>query len=137
MGSLRTVLPTAALGLLLSSCVTLVTPPGVSIATTPPGARVYVDGRDSGFVTPCVIDLREEENYWVQLRMSGYATTDLYLQKNLRVQVVPWTQGEIAPHDGWWFPIFLPAVDLFLPVQIDQSPSPKRIHVRMRPAAVG
>ena len=134
MDVLRSALAAAVAFGLLSSCVNMVTPPGILVASTPPGARISVDGLDSGFVTPCSIALEGDEKHWVQLALEGYATTDLYLDESRHVYIVPWVKGQAA-QDTFAFPLFLPAVDLLLPVQVDNSPSPKRIHVKLRLSA--
>ena len=134
MDVLRSVLAAAVCSGLLPACVNFVAPPGILVASTPPGARVHVDGEDSGFVTPCSIALDGGDEHWVQLTLKGYATTDLFLDENRRIYVVPWSKGEAAM-DTFVFPLFLPAGDLLLPIQVDESPSPRRIHVKLRLSA--
>ncbi len=134
MNAARSVLTAAAAFGLLSGCINLVTPPGILIASTPPGARIAVDGVDSGFVTPTNIAIEGDEDHWVQLSLKGYATTDLYLDENRRIYIVPWEKGEAA-QDTFFFPLFLPAPDFLLPIQVDDSPSPKRIHVKLQLSA--
>jgi hypothetical protein len=41
-----------------------VSPPGTAFASEPPGARVEIDGQDSGWVTPCMIALDVERTTW-------------------------------------------------------------------------
>jgi hypothetical protein len=122
----------AAAALLATSCAN-VTPPGILVATTPPGARILVDGRDSGFVTPCNLDV-SEGNHTVELVLEGYATTSLKLREGSDRAVVPWSEGVVYPR-SWAFPLFLPARDLFLPWRTDESPRPSRLHVEMRLSA--
>ena len=38
--------------LALGSCARNISPPGVFFSSEPPGARILVDGQDSGYVTP-------------------------------------------------------------------------------------
>ncbi|MEM7305749.1 MAG: PEGA domain-containing protein [Planctomycetota bacterium] len=117
----------------LASCVNLVTPPGILIASTPPGAHISVDGRDSGFVTPASMAI-DDDAKWIELRLEGYATTALFLEHGKRYELVPWSEGVVTPR-SWPFPLFLPMTDLILPVRLDESPSPSRIHVDLRLSA--
>ena len=74
LAKLRTTLALAAL-VPLASCLAWTSPrpdlvfdrkpPGVNFSTTPPGAAVILDGTDSGFATPCIIDLDEGERAMV------------------------------------------------------------------------
>lgn len=49
-------------------------PAVVAISSTPPGAAIWVDGRDTGHTTPHAIDMRGGQRT-VELRMAGYAST--------------------------------------------------------------
>jgi len=126
-------LAAAVAALALGACIS-VTPPGILVASTPPGARVLVDGRDSGFVTPCNLAVEEGRDHWIALELEGYATTSLRIQESSDTEVVPWSQGIVAP-PTIPFPLFLPAKDLFFPFRTDDSPRPGRIYVEMRLAA--
>jgi len=120
--------------LALCACLN-VTPPGILVASSPPGAHILVDGKDTGFVTPCNLAVSEKD-HWVSLQLEGYATTALKLEENSDREFVPWEQGIVRP-PSWPFPLFLPGKDLFLPVRDDDSPRPSRIFVEMRLAAEG
>lgn len=127
----RKLLPVHLAGLLLlalGACQS-VTPPGVHFSTTPPGARILVDGRDSGFVTPTNLDL--DDDHWIQFELDGYEPADIYLESGTRRHVIPWTRGEVDITTPW-FPLLLPMEDLMLPVKVDKSPSPQRIYVKLR-----
>lgn len=118
-------------GLLLPACITT-TPPGVAISSTPPGATVAVDGRDSGYVTPCDLALDPEESHRVTLTHPGFAPLELVLRRDRTIDVVQWSEGYQAT-TGPAFPLFLPGVDFFFPVKIDRGLSPGRIHARLQP----
>jgi hypothetical protein len=113
------------------ACVGLDRPPGTFFDTAPPGAHVIVDGRDSGFTTPCLIDMTDTEGPLVTLARDGYQPATIRLVDDRTITVVHWRDAAV---EGtlWNFPIFLPAFDLFVPIRIDPGPRPKRIHVKLR-----
>ena len=116
----------------LTGCLSA-TPPGSFFATTPPGARIRVDGHDSGFVTPCMIDLQSEGRVRVDLELEGYAPARIILASHSEIEGIPWTAGVLSPWGGLHFPVFMSAVDLFVPFRQDAGPHPQRVHVYLRP----
>ena len=133
IGSMRSPQKVAVLAAcLLAGCVN-VTPPGILVASSPPGARILVDGKDSGFITPCNLAVSDQD-HWIELMLDGYATTALRIEENTRREVVPWSEGIVRP-PSWPFPLFLPARDLFTPFRTNDSPLPSRIFVELRLAA--
>lgn len=134
MRLLASVLVALALAAAASSCVAVETPPGTFFATTPPGARVLLDGRDSGFVTPCHIDLRDEAPVTVRLELLGYQPAEVRLVGVSDRYVVPWKDGYTSPH-GLRFPLFLPGIDLLAPLKVDKGPVPARVHMRLEATA--
>jgi hypothetical protein len=118
----------------LGACVN-VTPPGILVASSPAGARILVDGVDSGFVTPANLAV-DDDDHWVELQLEGYAATALLLKAGSRLTVIPWSEGTVQPK-SWAFPLFLPAGDLLLPYRTDDSPLPSRVHVYLRLADEG
>src|SRR5689334_6438733 len=76
----------------LTGCLN-VSPPGPSFASEPEGARVHVDGRDSGWVTPCQIALDPGETHTVAIVMEGYTPREFVLVPDERVQIVDWLLG--------------------------------------------
>jgi hypothetical protein len=123
----------ALAGALLATACVNVTPPGILVASTPPGAQILIDGEDSGFITPANLQV-DDDDHWVELRLEGYAATALFLEEGSRLTVIPWSEGVTTP-ESWPFPLFLPARDLLLPFRIDESPLPSRVHVDLRLAA--
>ena len=117
----------------LTSCRN-VTPAGVHLASTPPGARVLIDGRYAGYVTPCLIALDEHERYRVTLELSGYESRDVVLDPASHMAFVGWRDGRLSPNGGS-SGLWKSAVDLFQPIRIDDSHSPSRVFVRLRPVA--
>ncbi len=111
-----------------------VTPPGVAFATTPPGARVLIDGKECGYVTPCLIALDEEETHRIDLVLEGYRQARLRVEPGSNIYFIPWSDADTYPPGHYRFPLFLPIQDLFLPVRKDERMHPSRVHVRLQPA---
>ena len=115
----------------LGSCRSL-TPPGTLFDSSPPGAQVIVDGYDSGFATPCMIDLDVAVPHEVSLAMPGYQRTTMVLHPAGRLEVVSWMKGN-SGSSGFSSALFLPAWDLLLPLELNDALSPGRIFVRLHP----
>lgn len=109
------------------------TRPGVSFATEPPGARIVVDRRDSGFVTPCRLTLRRERHD-VDLELPGYATARVRLDKDFNAEVVLWRDMYVRPH-VWRFPTWLNLEDALWPVKPRFTLAPGHVFVRLDRAA--
>jgi hypothetical protein len=128
----------AALAALLltwsSACVQLIGPPGVAISSQPPGARVLVDGRDSGFVTPCNLDI-SRRSHRIELVKAGYRSAVIQVEGGGQNHVVPWEEAWVN-YQTWHFPLWLNAVDGLMPYKIDRSYSPARIHVPLQLASI-
>jgi hypothetical protein len=116
-----------------ASCLN-VSPPGTAIASEPPGARVHVDGRDSGWVTPCRLALDAEETHVVMLRLEGYTPREVLLEPAHRHGFVDWRQAVNGVRSTIEFPILMPPGDLLLPFRELRATSPGRVFVRLRPA---
>lgn len=119
----------AALALLASSCAQTRVP-GLVLASDPPGARVFVDGVDSGQLTPCYLDVERDEHR-VEFRLDGYETATRLLEDEHRTYLVPFHEATIGPQT-WRFPLWLQFHRFFLPVRRDVYFSPTRIFVRLR-----
>ena len=91
------------LTLATAACVN-VTPPGVFFATQPPGARVVLNEVDSGFVTPCMIDLDKSRVHEVRLELQGYEPRVFQVQPGGSVILVPWYHA-VTP-ESIHFPLF-------------------------------
>lgn len=115
----------------LASCQ-IVRTPGVQIATSPPGARVLVDGRDSGFVTPCVLDL-DREPQSLKLELEGYQAIERRVDERGEHWVIQWREMYLN-QKVWRFPLWLNYVDGLTPWKIERGYSPERIFVRLRRA---
>lgn len=129
--ALRRLLAVLALAL-APGCLT-VTPPASAFASEPPGARVYIDGQDSGWVTPCLIALDPEETHAVSLELDGFTPYTIELRPSLRVHVIDWDLGATGAQSTIHVPIFLPPEDLARPFRVDDGLQPARIFARLRP----
>jgi len=101
----------------------------VSFATEPPGARVLVDRKDSGFVTPCRLELTES-HHQVELLMPGYEPVKLRTERGLKKDVVFWRDMFVRP-DVWRFPLWLNVQDFFEPLKIRRTYYPGHVFVRL------
>jgi hypothetical protein len=118
----------------LASCVNISPRGNTSFSSEPRGARVHVDGRDSGWVTPCMIALDEDEEHVVTFEMDGFAPSEVVLEPLERHGIVSWRQGVNGVKSTIRFPLLLPWVDLFLPLREYSAPAPSRVFVRLRPS---
>lgn len=116
-----------------ASCMN-VSPPGVTFASEPPGARVQVDGQDSGWVTPCMIALTWEEVHVVTLALEGHVPHEILLVPEERLGVSDWRQGASGVNSTIRFPFFQEPVDFFFPLREVRALAPGRVFVRLRPA---
>ena len=128
------------LALALGPACLSVTPPGSAFATEPPGARVMIDGQDSGWVTPCQIALDLDRTHQVSLELDGYAPFALELVPSYRRNVVDWylgATGNASTRRGGQstirFPLFLPTQDLIYPFRVNKALLPARVFARLRP----
>jgi hypothetical protein len=124
----------AAAGLLLglAACVAITENP-IHLSTDPPGAHVLVDGKDSGFVTPCMLDI-ERQDTEIAFRLDGYAVDERDLTPDARWTMIFWREMSLIPV-VWRCPLWLNRNDVFTPFKLDRSLTPNRIHVRLRRAA--
>lgn len=106
------------------------TPPGVFFASHPPGARIFLDEVDSGFVTPCMIDIDDDRPHEVRLEFQGYQTRIFRVVPGKRVTVIPWAY---AISEDIQSPLFACTDDLFFPRRIDNNSVPGRVYVRLHP----
>ena len=100
------------------------------IDSEPPGATVRINGEDSGFATPCVLDLRGITVETVDLELAGYRTERRELRDGSWSRVKLWNEMSIGTQT-WRFPLFLPTRHLLLPIEGSDGETPPRIHVRL------
>jgi len=117
-----------------TSCKMIAKSAPVSIASEPPGARILVDKRDSGFVTPAVLMLDLDETARVELQYPGYVTATRILVPDRLNETVLWR--DMHNHSSTWnFPLWLNARDGFAPFTTVRRLSPGRVYVRLERSA--
>lgn len=117
--------------LLSSGCSTFRSEPYVKIASDPPGARILIDSRDSGFVTPAVMHLDVDDDHRVDLQLPGYAPATRFLGEWGISYVLLWEEM-IANFETWRFPVWLGFRDFFTPYKKRTISAPNRIFVRLQ-----
>lgn len=121
----------AALLLPLAACQ-FVPEKGIEVSSAPPGARIYVDGRDSGFVTPCVLGV-DDDPHRVELELDGYRRETRLLTTGGQTYLIYWNEAFLT-YDTWRFPLWLNWLDGLFPLKLVDASSPSRIFVRLRRA---
>ena len=122
------VLSIAVLALLCCGCKALRRP--LVIDSEPPGALVRINGEDSGFATPCVLDLAHQDVESVELELAGYRTERHELRDGVWRRAILWSEMSAGPHT-WRFPLFLSTEHLLRPVETSNGETPPRIHTRL------
>lgn len=122
----------ACASLSTSACLIRQPAPGVVIASDPLGARVLVDGKDSGFVTPCNLAL-EGERVAIDLVLPGYRVARLDMRPDEHTYSMRWIDM-YSDYSTWNFPLWLNFDDFLFPIKNEKWVSPARIHVPMRPS---
>ncbi|HWV57450.1 MAG TPA: PEGA domain-containing protein [Longimicrobiales bacterium] len=86
-------LPAVAALIVLTGCATIVqgTSQAVGISSSPPGARVLVNGVEQG-VTPTVLKLKRRENHVVVVELEGYHPYTATLTRS----VSGWVAGNLV-----------------------------------------
>jgi hypothetical protein len=118
----------------LSSCSLLPTQAQVTFASDPSGARVLIDNKDSGFVTPCALAIRRSGDTRVDLQMPGYVTATRFLTPDHQAYVILWREMYLGPNT-FHFPLWLNIQDFFVPVKYWNTMAPGRIFVRLERSA--
>jgi hypothetical protein len=90
---LRFVLFTSGGGLLVAACATIMqgSSQEVSIASTPTGARLLLDGTESG-KTPFVASLKRKDKHVIRIEMEGYQPFEMPLGRGTS----GWVWGNIV-----------------------------------------
>lgn len=119
-----------AAAIVTPGCVLFTHPSGIVVSSDPPGATVSIDRRDSGFVTPCVLDVDADDDRRVDIALRGYQTETRFITPNAQVYAILWREMSVE-YGSYDFPLFLNVRDFFTPVKYRSEVSPGRIHVRL------
>lgn len=103
----------------------------VHFASDPPGALVRIDGVDSGFVTPCRLELEDRSSRRVDIELAGFQTATRYLTLEDRGELVYWRDA-VVHYNTWNFPLWLGARDFFVPYKSLDGEAPSRLFVRLQ-----
>ena len=104
----------------------------VSFFSEPPGARVIIDKKDSGFVTPCRLTL-DREDHKVEFDLPGYATARFDLEPDMAHEVILWEDMALE-FGSYHFPLWLNLGDALPPVKFHANLAPGRVFVRLQRA---
>jgi hypothetical protein len=116
--------------LALLACASCAAPRPVHFSSSPPGARVLIDGADTGFVTPCMLELDDTTSRTLELSLPGYLTERRVLVHQNRKELVFWRESALTK--SWNFPLWLGSEDFFIPLKRTSGESPARIYIRLR-----
>lgn len=127
LGALLPALLLAAFG----SCARNISPPGVFFSSDPPGARILVDGRDSGYVTPRMVAFDPDDSYHVTFDLPGFYGEEIVLLPHKTGYWIAWEEGIVNMY-GLRFPLYLSMGELFIPRRVNTIQAPSRVFVRMQ-----
>ena len=119
------VLLAPALLLALSACAEIQRDPGVMFASNPSGARVVVDGVDSGFVTPCHLDIPRAAHD-IDLVLEGHAPASVHIDATGDTWLILWDEAYVN-ENTWRSPLWLNARDGLFPAsftKLDKGGTP-------------
>ncbi|MFM7283324.1 MAG: PEGA domain-containing protein [Planctomycetia bacterium] len=131
---MRSLLLPLACALPMGSCATFDSSAKVVLSSDPPGARVAIDDEDTGFVTPCILELDPEESAVLSFELPGHEPALRLLVPETSKRAVLWRQMYINS-STWHFPLWLNFRDFVVPVRVDKRLSPARIFVRLERTA--
>jgi hypothetical protein len=126
---MRQLLLAAAASPFLGSCIAVHNTPGVVLATDPPGARILIDGKDTGYVTPCDLGV-ERKRQRIDLVLDGYQTASRLVEEDGRWYLIFWDESTVP--NTWNFPLWLNIEDCLAPIKYDHTYWPQRVFVRMK-----
>jgi PEGA domain len=122
----------ALLALCPWACVAPDRPHGVVVASEPPGARILVDGVDSGWVTPMAMSLPRDERARIDLFLDGYRPATVAVAPDgQKYYLILWRES-YKDWDTWRFPLWLNYEDVLAPIKLSRGLQPSRIFVPLR-----
>lgn len=120
------------LALSSSACVAPMRPHGVVVASDPPGARILVDGVDSGWVTPMALSLPRDERARIDLVLDGYRPATVAVAPGGQAYFLILWRESYKDWDAWRFPLWLNYEDVMAPIKLSRGLQPSRIFVPLR-----
>lgn len=114
----------------MASCVSIKSDSKLFIFSKPDGASVLVNGQDSGFTTPAVL---EPGNATITIVKNGYKSVSRRVGKNTQFRYPRWNDGGTSDV-SIAMSIMRTCDDFFFPFQWSTRSSPNRIYVVLQPA---
>lgn len=115
-----------------AGCISAEPDPTLSISTDPPGAQVFINGKDTGFSTPCMLAVVEEEMK-IEIKLLDFQTEVRHVTRQPQLQTRYWSEMSTSSRT-WRFPLWLNIHDLFThPVREVMLLAPGRIFIRLDP----
>ena len=120
------------LALVSTGCFSIQQAQGVLITSQPAGARILIDGADTGKTTPSVMDLTSlfGGNQVLELRRTGFRPARRVLYQYTEGYTTRWIDGaggaEIPPMPLWWT-----MGDLMVPFGINNGIVPEELYVKL------
>lgn len=121
--------------LLPAGCVAPALEESVSVFSEPAGAEVLVDGVATGLYTPCDLELSAFRGAReLELRKPGYASGRRSVVRRTAFELSrPSEAGAMEAPE--LFPLYWTATDFLLPFQFTSGIYPRKLFVRLVPAA--
>ena len=120
------------LGLLLPSCTFIQGNPRVLVTSTPAGAEILVDGKDTGKTTPYKFELTDygSHAHTITVRKKGYEPESRRVYFHRETRTSKWTEG-VAQDFPLTLPLFWTFGDMFLPFAYRWEFVPGTVHVEL------
>jgi hypothetical protein len=115
---------------LCTACFAVRRASGILLASDPPGAKILIDGVESGLLTPAHIDV-SRDRHRIDLELPGYTTATRWVRDASQTLVVPPIDMAISP-SIWRNPLWLEWTAFLFPIKTDRYIRPARIFVRLR-----
>jgi hypothetical protein len=112
-----------------TSCISLKSDRKLFVFSEPSGASVYVDGVDTGFTTPAVL---EPGSAKVSVQKEGYKTATRAVTRRTHFRYPRWNDGGTTDFTVAMC-FFRTADDFFFPLQFETRAESRRIFVKLEP----
>lgn len=125
-------LPLFCLAWLATGCTWFRANQEVLITSEPPGAHVWLDGRDTGQTTPYSFDIAGNfgQDHALELRKKGYRPERRWLYQHTRGRMSRWIDGAGPPGLPPW-PLGWTLGDLFFPFAVHGAIVPGEVYVKL------